>query len=368
MSRLALIGLLPLALAAPAVAQTMDHSSMPGMAMPAASAPAKAKAAPAPKPAADPHAGHNMSAMAPAAPPQSSAPVAADPHAGHDMSTMAPGAMPGMAMPDKPADQAAMPEMAGHDMSAMVQPEIPKSPPPPPPTDHAADRFFSPAAMATARAQLKREHGAMPLSTVMVNLAEYQARSGADGYRWEGQAWFGGDINRLVVKSEGEGTRGEGVESAEMQALYSRAVGVYTDLQVGMRQDVEPYGRTYATVGFQSLLPYWFDVEGAAFLSTNGDLLARLEGTYDLRLTNRLILQPRAELNFAAQNTPETRTGSGLSNAELGLRLRYEIRREFAPYIGVSWDRKAGKTADYARARGEGAEATSVVVGIKAFF
>jgi copper resistance protein B len=373
MSRLVLIGLLPLVLAAPAAGQTMDHSMMPGMAMPAAKPPAKAKPAakaaskPDTKPAADAHAGHDMSAM-PSAAAATPNPPAADPHAGHDMPTRAPGSMPGMAMPDQPAAQVAMPQMAGHDMSAMAPPEIPKSPPPPAPTDHAADRFFSPAAMAAARAQLTREHGAMPLSTVMVNLAEHQARSGADGYRWEGQAWFGGDINRLVVKTEGEGSHREGVESAEVQALYSRAVGVYTDLQAGVRQDVEPSGRTYATVGFESLLPYWFDVEGAAFLSTKGDVLARLEGTYDLRLTNRLILQPRAELNFAAQNTPETRTGSGLSNAELGLRLRYEIRREFAPYVGVSWDRKAGKTADYARARGEDAEATSLVVGIKALF
>lgn len=357
MTRLALISLLPLAIAAPAAAQTMDHSKMPGMSMPAANAPAK----PAPKPAAaptpDPHAGHDMSTMA--KPPEAA--PAADPHAGHDMS-----AMPGMAKLAAVMDHASMAGMA--DMPAMAMPEIPKSPPLPPPAEHAADHYFSPAAMAAARAQLAREHGAEPLSMFMVNLAEYQARSGADGYRWEGQAWFGGDINRLVVKTEGEGTRGEGVESAEIQALYSRAVGAYTDLQLGVRQDVEPTGRTYATVGFESLLPYWFDVEGAAFVSTKGEVLARLEGTYDLRLTQRLILQPRAELNFAAQNTPETRAGSGLSNAELGLRLRYEIRREFAPYIGVSWDRKAGKTADYARARGQDVEATSVVVGIRTFF
>lgn len=365
MTRLALIGLLPLALAAPAAAQTMDHSNMPGMPMPGMGMPADgAQPRPAAKPAApaaDPHAGHDMSAMTPAAAPSTAATT--DPHAGHDMSSM-----PGMTMPAASDDRAPAPDMAGHDMAGMAQPEIPKSPPPPAPTDHAADRFFSPAAMAAARAQLAREHGAMPLSMFMVNLAEAQARSGADGYRWEGQAWFGGDIHRLVVKTEGEGTRGEGVESAEVQALYSRAVGPYTDLQAGIRQDVAPYGRTYATIGFESLLPYWFDVEGAAFLSTKGDLLARVEGTYDLRLTQRWILQPRAELNFAAQNTPQTRTGSGLSNAELGLRLRYEVRREFAPYIGVSWDRKAGKTADYARARGEDVEATSVVVGVRAFF
>jgi copper resistance protein B len=171
-----------------------------------------------------------------------------------------------------------------------------------------------------------------------------------------------------VVKSEGEGTRGRGVESAELQALYSRAVGVYTDVQAGVRQDFEPRGRTYATVGFETLLPYWFDVEGAAFLSTKGELLGRLEGAYDLRLTNRLILQPRAELNFAAQDTRATGTGSGLSNAELGLRLRYEIRREFAPYVGLSWDRKVGRTADYSRALGEGVVDKSVVFGVRSFF
>lgn len=262
-------------------------------------------------------------------------------------------------------DHSAMP---GMDMGPTAQPDIPKSPPPPPPADRAADRFFPRAEMDQAVAQLRREHGAVITSKVMTNLAEFQARKGADGYRWDGQAWFGGDINRFVLKSEGEGTRGEGIEAAEVQALYSRAVGVYTDVQIGVRQDFEPHNRTYATVGFESLFPYWFDIEGAAFLSNKGELLGRIEGTYDLRLTNRLILQPRAEFNLAAQDTLETRTGSGLSNAELGLRLRYEIRREFAPYIGVSWDRKFGKTADYARAFGEDVKATSFVVGVRAFF
>ena len=222
--------------------------------------------------------------------------------------------------------------------------------------------------MADARAQLQHEHGGETVSIVMANLAEYQVRNGSDGYRWDGQAWFGSDINKFVLKSEGEGTRSEGVETAELEALYSRTVGVYTDLQGGIRQDFEPHSRTYATVGFQSLLPYWFDVQGAAFLSTKGELLGRFETTYDLLLTNYLILQPRAELNFAAQNTPETRTGSGLSNAELGLRLRYEVTREFAPYIGVSWDRQVGQTANYSRALGKGIEATSIVFGIRTFF
>jgi len=372
MNRLALISLIPLALATPVAAQTMDHSSMPGMAMPAQPA-QKAKPKPKAKPAAAParKTPQSKTASSPAATP-SSAPMDHSTMPGMTMPAPAApapdhSAMPGMAMPAgaAPMDHSAMP---GMDMGPTPQPDIPKSPPPPPPADRAADRFFPRAEMDQAVAQLRREHGAAITSKVMTNLAEFQARKGADGYRWDGQAWFGGDINRFVLKSEGEGTRGEGIEAAEVQALYSRAVGVYTDVQIGVRQDFEPHNRTYATVGFESLFPYWFDIEGAAFLSNKGELLGRIEGTYDLRLTNRLILQPRAEFNLAAQDTRETRTGSGLSNAELGLRLRYEIRREFAPYIGVSWDRKFGKTADYARAFGEDVKATSFVVGVRSFF
>lgn len=345
MSRLALAALAPFILAGPAAAQSMDHSAMPGMVMPGDPPKAPAK----PKPPAHQHA-------APARPPA----TAPEPTTGMSMRATPPSL--------DAATPAASGEMASQDPTAPPAPEIPHGPPPPAPTDRAADRYFPPAAMAVARVQLQREHGAATTWKVMANLAEYQARAGADGYRWDGQAWFGGDIHRLVLKSEGEGTRGEGVGAAELQALYSRAIGVYTDLQVGIRQDFEPRARTYATVGFETLLPYWFDVEGAAFLSDRGELLGRLGGLYDLRLTNRLVLQPRAELNFAAQDTAATRTGSGLSNAELGLRLRYEIRREFAPYVGVSWDRKLGRTADYARADGDDVEATSLVVGVRAFF
>src|SRR5262249_26048623 len=110
------------------------------------------------------------------------------------------------------------------------------------------------------------------------------------------------------------------------------------------------------------------EAEGAVFVGTTGDVLARAEGSYDFRLTQRVVLQPRAELNFAAQNSPKTRIGSGLSNAELGLRLRYEIRREVAPYFGVSWDQKVGKTAEYVRAAGEDPSATTFVVGLRAWF
>lgn len=330
MSRLFMAGFASLALAAPAFAQ-QPADPHAGHQAPKAAQPkgVQPKAAPAEATPSDAHTGHAM--PAPATP--------ADPHAGH--------AMPA-------ADQ---PEAVGN------------APPPAPPTDHLADRYFDPAAMREARAGLRQEHGGAQASQVMANIAEYQARDGKDGYRWEGEAWFGGDINRFVLKSEGEGARGEGVEEAEVQALYSRAVGPYTDLQAGVRYDFEPNpSRAYATVGFETLAPYWFEVEGALFLSDKGDLSARVEGSYDLRLAQRVVLQPRAELNLAAQDVRATGVGSGVSNAEFGLRLRYEVRREFAPYIGVTYDRSFGRTADFARAAGEDVEATSFVIGLRAWF
>lgn len=261
----------------------------------------------------------------------------------------------------------------GHDMASMAKAEgpeaaIPQGPPPLAPADHAADRYYDPASMAAARRVLRMEHGGMAASQVMADIAEYQAGSGGGGYRWEGQAWYGGDLNRFVAKSEGEGTRRDGLDSAELQALYSRAVSRYVDLQAGLRQDFAPYGRTYLTIGTQALLPYWFDVEGAVFVSNRGEVLGRLEGYYDLRLAQRLVLQPRAEFNLAAQDTPQTRTGAGLSDAALDLRLRYEIQHEFAPYIGVSYQRRFGKTADYARLAGEDPASTTFVVGLRAWF
>jgi copper resistance protein B len=271
-------------------------------------------------------------------------------HAGHDM-----GAMPGVsgAPAEDPGKAAGPPALPEHEAAA-----------PPPPTDHLADKIYDPVAMEGARALLRQEHGGAQVSQAMVNLLEWRAR---DGYHWDGQAWFGGDLNRFVLKSEGEGDR-HGVETGELQALYSRAVGVYTDLQLGVRQDVEPKSRTYATIGFETLLPYWIEANGALFLSSKGDVLGRAEAAVDWRLTQRLILQPRAELNFAAQDVPATATGSGLSDGELGLRLRYEIRREFAPYVGVIWAKRFGRTADYARAEGRDVSDTRVVVGLRGWF
>ena len=318
----------------PAPRPAASMTTMPGMDM-TPPAPASATASPAPE--------HDMSTMQGMEMGQPEAPATADPHAGHDMA-----GMPGMEPPDT---------------------EIGDTPAPAPPADHAADAVFGADQMEQSRTMLRHENGGTPAYSIVFNLAEYRVQKGADAYRWDGEGWFGGDIDRFVVKTEGEGAVRGGVESAEVQALYSRAIGPWFNLQAGVRHDFKPGPqRTYATIGFEGVTPYWFEVEGALFLSDKGDVLGRLEGYYDQRITQKLVLQPRVELNFAAQDVPANGIGSGLSDAELGLRLRYEIKREFAPYIGVSWERKIGDSARFARAAGERVQATSFVVGIRTWF
>lgn len=267
------------------------------------------------------------------------------------------------AAPDQPADP-----HSGHAMPASGD-NVPKGVAPPVPTDHAAEALYDPAVMARARAAMLKESGGMTFSQLMIDQLEYRAQKGGDGYHWEGEGWIGGDINRLAIKSEGEGEVRGALESAELQALYSRAIDPWWNIVGGVRQDFRPQPqRTYATVGIEGLAPYWFEVEAQAFLSNKGNVHFRAEGSYDQRITQRLVLQPAAEVNIAAQDVPELGIGSGLSNIELGLRLRYEFAREFAPYIGVNWERNFGDTARYARAAGDRASATSLVMGIRFWF
>ena len=240
---------------------------------------------------------------------------------------------------------------------------------PPVPTDYAADAIYGPSAMAMGRHHLSLHHGGQNFSMVMLNIAEVKSKNGHDAYAWGGEAWYGGDIHRLVVNTEGEGEFGGGVESAEVQALYSRAIGPYFDLQAGVRYDFEPDpSRIYATVGFEGLAPGFFDVEGGLFVSDRGELMARLEGYYDQRITQKLILQPRAELYFAAQDSEDIGVGAGLSEAEIGVRLRYDIAREFAPYVGVQYESAFGRTRNFLRDEGEATSGWSFLAGIRAWF
>jgi copper resistance protein B len=267
-------------------------------------------------------------------------------------------------------DMEGMPGMEGMDHSAHgeTDEEVGSEPPPPAPADHPADAIFGPAAMRPSRDQLRVEHGGSSTWMVLIDQAEWRARDGEDGFGWSGEAWWGGDDNRLVVKSEGEGSDGD-LEAAEVQLLYSRAISAYFDLQAGLRRDLQDGPkRTYATVGVEGLAPYWFETEGALFLSDEGEAFARLEGSYDLRLTQRLILQPGVEVNLSAQDIPELELGSGVTDLELGLRLRYQVTREFSPYVGVTYGRKFGGTADYAKAAGEDDTETSIVIGVRTWF
>ncbi|WP_244654850.1 copper resistance protein B [Sphingomonas sp. CFBP 13733] len=376
--------------ATPAAAQMheMHGMKMPGMAMPAKPAPKKpapkklAPAKPTPKHATRKAAPARARAAKPAAsamPAMDMSPTAAcsaehaamghcQPAAG---ATTPPPAMPDAACSPEHAAMGHCTPAASDDSAAPTGTNQPAgtAPPPAPPTTLAAARFYDSATMTKANRMMRDEHGGMRFSQILFNLAEVQVRSGRDGYRWDGAGWFGGDIDRLVVKTEGEGGFGDRVEAAEVQALYSRALDPYWNLQAGVRQDLGAGAkRTYAALGVEGLAPYWFDVEGTLFLSDKGDVLARAEAWYDQRITQRAILQPRVELNLAAQDMPGSRIGAGLSTAELGVRLRYEIRRELAPYVGLSWERRYGATARYARSDGDRTGGVSLALGVRAWF
>ena len=321
-------------------------------------------------------AGHDMSTMSQAQP----APAAASLHAGHDMSNT------GQTTSAMPAghDMSTMGQSAsGHDMSGMVMPpDVPTSannpgrpPEAPAPAGatsgpiNAADLLFDPAEMAAARAQLRVEHGNVRTTAVIIDRLEATVADDEEGYTWDAQGWTGGDINRFWWKSEGDGTFGGEIEEAEVQALYSRAFRPFFDFQTGLRQTYRPEdNRTDLVVGVQGLAPYWFEVDAAAFLSNKGELTARAEAEYDQRITNRWIVQPRAEVVLSAEDIPELRIGSGLSSLQVGARLRYEFRKEFAPYVGVEWTKSFGNTADFLEADGRSSEDTRLVVGIRAWF
>ena len=177
---------------------------------------------------------------------------------------------------------------------------------------HAADAIWGAEAMEVAREENRRMHGKM--TTAMVMLERLEARiptdgAGEDGWLWDAQAHYGGDIDRFVLKSEGEGEFGGAIEDAEIQALWSHAIGPFFDLQAGVRLDLEPETRSHLVLGVQGLAPYMWHVDMAAFLSDRGDLTARFEGEYDQKITQRLILQPRVELVTVAR---------GRSSAQLG--------------------------------------------------
>ena len=205
------------------------------------------------------------------------------------------------------------------------------------------------------------------LSKFNLELLEVHDADESNPVTWEAEAWVGKDINKLWFKTEGERVNGE-TEELELQALYSRAIDPYWDFQVGLRKDFKPESRNWAVAGFKGLAPYYFETDAALFIGESGRTAFRLQSEYELMLTQKLVLAPELELNLYGKDDPELGIGSGLSDGSLGLRLRYEFTRQFAPYVGVEYSSKFGKTADFARDEGEDVSDTQLVLGIKAWF
>lgn len=279
----------------------------------------------------------------------------------------------------KPAIAAAMLLLApGVAFAQQAAPEQPAQPPPrfetPPPPEagqgppRAADSIWGADAMRAARAELFRHAGGQRFFWFMGDRLEYRARAGEDGYLWDVQGFFGGDIHKFFIKSEGEGGVGEPIEQAELQLLYSRAVTRFFDVQAGLRGDFAEPERVNVVLGLQGLAPYLFELDSALFVSHRGEVTARIEAELDQRITQRLVLQPRLELNLAAQDSLERRVGAGLDRAELGLRLRYHVLQEFAPYIGVEQEWRLGGSARLAREAGEDPSLTQFVAGVRFWF
>ncbi len=235
--------------------------------------------------------------------------------------------------------------------------------------EEVVEALYGKEAMQRSLEKVRKAAGGMKQWFVITDRFEYQSGDGEDTFLWDAQGWYGSDINKLWIKTEGEYSFEEDtVEDAEIQALWSRAISPFFDFQAGVRYDFEPSGLAHGVIGLQGLAPYWFELDAAAFVSEKGDITASVEAEYEMLFTQRLILQPRLELGFSFQDIPERETGSGFTDLSAGLRLRYEIKREFAPYIGFAWQRSLVDTADFARLSGGDVSRTVFTLGIRAWF
>jgi copper resistance protein B len=225
--------------------------------------------------------------------------------------------------------------------------------------------FFMALAGGALPAQAHDMGGDELYSAVMLDRLETRNGKAGNSSYWEGQGWLGGDLDKAWFKTQGELRQGQ-AQGADAELLYSRALAPYWDAQAGARHDLA-YGnrpaRDWLAFAFKGLAPYQFDVDASAYLGHGG--AARLKSGYTLLLTQRLALLPELEANFYGRADPARAIGPGLSNLDLTLRLRYEISREFAPYVGVMWSNQYGGTADYARQNGERVGDTFVTAGVR---
>lgn len=326
-------------LAIPAAAQQVDHSKMDHSKM--HHPPPVAKPRPKKK-------------KAPAAPKQVVPPKPVDPHAGH--------VMPPPTVPEptgKVVDHSAM-DHSTMDHGESAPPDQPRTPIP---ALTPEDRLAAFPEVAAHAAHDRGRH-----SYWLIDRFEASDVDDGAGLDWKATAWVGGDIHRLWLRSEGESTGGL-VEHGEIELLGGRAASPWWDVVAGIRHDFgESPSQTFAAVGVTGLAPYKIEIEATAYLGTSGQTAARIEASYDTLLTNRLILQWHAEADLHGKDDERRGIGAGLSTLEAGLRLRFEITRQFAPYIGVSWERAFGGTAGFRRDHFEDASDIRLVAGIRVWF
>ena len=387
----------------------MDHAGMHGMTMPAATGAvarpaAKAPAGKAKKPratatsapaSAGSHAmdGMDHAAMDHAAmPPMDHAAMDHDAMPPMDHAAMDHAAMPSMdhaamdhgamsSMDHAAMDHGAAPAASGHGMPGMDHQAMPGM-------RHGADTATGMSmgpmqggrapvdarsgdysdGIAATPAQRLHAHGSAPTGMLLVDRLEAFHGHGGNGQSWEAEGWYGSDVDKLWLRSEGERSGGR-LEDGEAEVLWNHAVAPFWGTQLGVRHD---FGagprRDWAAFGVQGLAPYWFELEATAYVGPAGRTAARLRADYELLFTQRLILQPELEVNLHGKSDPARGIGSGLTDARLGLRLRYEIRREFAPYLGVVWTRRFGTTADFARADHQAVFDRQWVAGLRIWF
>ena len=205
-------------------------------------------------------------------------------------------------------------------------------------------------------------------SYVLFDQLELQSTAGDTAVALDSKGWIGQERDRLWFRVEGDGDTGR-VDESRVHLLYGRQISRWWDAVGGVRQDFRPGpAQTWAAVGLQGLAPYWFEIEATGYVGAGGRTHARFEVEYELLLTNRLVAQPLAEIELFGQSDPERGIGAGLSTTDVGLRLRYEFKRELAPYVGIVWRNKWGKTADFAETTGEDAGGPRFVTGVRLWF
>jgi copper resistance protein B len=342
----------------------MDHAGMHGMAMPATAGSTAKPATKAPvEKAKRPH--------APATPTPSSA-------GAHDMSGMDHGTMPQVdhgAMaemdhgPMHGMDHQAMPGMnhgEAHGTDSMPGMTMGPMQGGRAPADARSGDYSD--GIAASPAHGLHMHGGAPAGMLVIDQLEAFRGRDANGQSWEIQGWYGNDSDKLWLRSEGERSRGK-LEDGNVEAFWNRNVATFWSTQLGVRHDFgEGPARSWAAFGVQGLAPYWFELEATGYAGAGGRTAARLRAEYELLFTQRLILQPEAEINLYGKNDPQRRIGRGISDVQFGLRLRYEIRRQFAPYVGVNWVRRVGTSADYARQDRQPVLDRQIVAGVRIWF